>query len=103
MKSWKTAATRSRHEVRSISRRSTPSISIAPDCGSYSRHSSFASVVLPAPFCPTMARDEPVRGDDEQHAPHDRTLAQAGGRVLQIVQARAAFAETLDRPGREAE
>ncbi len=47
--------------------------------------------------------DEHVRGHDEQHAPHDRTLAQAGGRVLQIVQARAAFAETLDRPGREAE
>ena len=42
------------------SRRSTPSISMAPDCGSYSRHSSLASVVLPAPFCPTMASDEPA-------------------------------------------
>ena len=33
---------------------------MAPPCGSYSRHSSFASVVLPAPFWPTMASDEPA-------------------------------------------
>ena len=60
MKSWNTAATRERHEARSNSRRSTPSISMAPDCGSYKRHNSFASVVLPAPFCPTMASDVPA-------------------------------------------
>ena len=35
MKSWNTAVTRERHDARSSSRRSTPSISIAPDCGSY--------------------------------------------------------------------
>ena len=28
--------------------------------GSYSRQSSFASVVLPAPFCPTMASEVPA-------------------------------------------
>ena len=52
--------TRERHDARSNSRRSTPSTSIAPDCGSYSRHSSLASVVLPAPFWPTIASDEPA-------------------------------------------
>ena len=60
MKSWNTAVTRDRHDSRSRSRRSTPSTSMAPACGSYSRHSSFAIVVLPAPFCPTMASDEPA-------------------------------------------
>ena len=60
MKSWNTAATRERHDERSSSRMSTPSISMAPDCGSYNRHSSLAIVVLPAPFCPTMASDEPA-------------------------------------------
>ena len=39
---------------------SMPSTSIAPDCGSYSRHSSLARVVLPAPFWPTMASDDPA-------------------------------------------
>ena len=33
---------------------------IAPDCGSYKRHSSFAMVVLPAPFWPTMASEDPA-------------------------------------------
>src|SRR5262244_1664498 len=39
---------------------SMPSISIAPCWGSYSRHNSLASVVLPAPFWPTIASDEPA-------------------------------------------
>ena len=55
-----TAVTRARHDTRSNLRMSIPSISIAPRCGSYNRHKSFASVVLPAPFCPTMASDEPA-------------------------------------------
>ena len=39
---------------------SVPSISIAPLCGSYNRHRSFASVVLPAPFWPTIASEVPA-------------------------------------------
>src|SRR6266545_1052092 len=33
---------------------------MAPAAGSYNRHRSFAIVVLPAPFWPTMASDEPA-------------------------------------------
>ncbi len=39
---------------------STPSASTAPATGSYSRHKSLASVVLPAPFWPTMASEVPA-------------------------------------------
>ena len=53
-------STRWRQPPRSRSRRSTPSTSIAPLVGSYSRHSSLASVVLPAPFWPTIASDRPA-------------------------------------------
>ena len=53
------------------------------------------------------ARQQPehqdVRGDDEEHAPDDRTLAQSRGRVLKLVQARAPGDETVDRPAGEAE
>ena len=52
---------RERHDVEHRGRAaSMPSTSIAPRCGSYNRHSSLASVVLPAPFCPTIASDEPA-------------------------------------------
>jgi hypothetical protein len=37
-----------------------PSTSIEPDTGSYSRQSSFASVVLPAPLTPTIAIELPA-------------------------------------------
>ena len=60
MKSWNTAVTRERHDASSSARTSTPSISIAPARGSYRRHRSLASVVLPAPFWPTMASDDPA-------------------------------------------
>ena len=33
---------------------------MAPLCGSYSRQSSLTSVVLPAPFWPTIASDDPA-------------------------------------------
>jgi hypothetical protein len=51
---WNTAVTRA-PGIKSSERKSIPSISIAPLCGSYKRHNNFASVVLPAPFWPTMA------------------------------------------------
>ena len=35
-------------------------LSIEPLSGSYKRQSSLASVVLPAPFCPTIASEEPA-------------------------------------------
>ncbi len=44
-----------------------------------------------------------VRGDDEEHAPDDRALAQTRGRVLQLVQASTSGDETVDRPAAEAE
>src|SRR6266545_4455796 len=46
--------------ARSSWRRSTPSTSIAPACGSYNRHNSLANVVLPDPLRPTMASDDPA-------------------------------------------
>src|SRR5215475_1469694 len=60
MKSWKTAVMRRRHASMSSVRMSTPSTSMAPPSGSYSRHSNFASVVLPAPLRPTIANDVPA-------------------------------------------
>ena len=54
------AVRRPRHDGIDRSRRSTPSTSMPPDSGSYSRHRSLASVVLPAPFCPTIASDVPA-------------------------------------------
>jgi hypothetical protein len=59
-KSWNTAVTRERHDAVSRSRMSVPSARTAPASGSYRRQSSFASVVLPAPFGPTIASDEPA-------------------------------------------
>ena len=44
-----------------------------------------------------------VRGDHEQHAPDDRTLAQPRGCVLKLVQAGAPGDEAVDRPAGEAE
>src|SRR5438046_3129016 len=41
--------------LKSYSRRSTPSSRMRPSSGSYSRASSFTSVVFPAPFSPTSA------------------------------------------------
>ena len=53
------------------------------------------------------ARQQPehhdVRGDDEEHAPDDRTLAQTRRCVLQLVQAGAPGDEAVDRPAGEAE
>ena len=54
----RSAATR--HASSSSDADRTPSISIVPDVGSYRRHSSLASVVLPAPFWPTIAIDVPA-------------------------------------------
>ncbi|MCY1440210.1 hypothetical protein D9M71_564750 [compost metagenome] len=41
--------------------RSMPSSRMRPSSGSYSRASSFTSVVLPAPFSPTRASTSPAR------------------------------------------
>ncbi len=71
-KSWKTAVTRRRHEARSRSRRSVPSTSMEPDCGSYKRHSSLARVVLPAPLTPDDRERRPgwdVQVEAAQHRP----------------------------------
>ena len=41
-------------------RMSWPSTRTAPDCGSYSRGSSWAIVLFPAPLCPTSATTSPA-------------------------------------------
>ena len=45
--------------------------------GSYSRHSSLASVVLPAPFWPTIASDEPAGIVEVEAVEHERAAGVA--------------------------
>ena len=54
-----TTAIALRSDTTSTSRTSAPSISTAPERGSYSRGSSWTSVVLPDPVAPTSAIVEP--------------------------------------------
>ena len=59
-KSWNAPARRDRHASAGMRASGVSSTRISPDAGSYIFASSFTSVVLPAPFSPTMATTEPA-------------------------------------------
>ena len=59
------AGRRVRHSSAGMRDSGDPSIRISPDDGSYSLASSFTSVVLPAPFSPTIATTAPAGSVNE--------------------------------------
>ncbi len=59
-KSWKAPARRARQSSARTRASGVSSRKIAPDEGSYIFASSFTSVVLPAPFSPTIATTAPA-------------------------------------------
>ena len=66
-------------------RMSWPSMRTAPACGSYSRGSSWAIVLLPAPLCPTSATDSPAatrKLTDSQRQPPARPVRAVGQRLV---------------------
>ena len=79
-----------------------PSTRIAPDVGSYSLASSFTSVVLPAPFSPTMATTAPAGRSSDHVVEHEPLGAGIGERdVLEADAVGAAGPAPADRRVRD--